>query len=133
MPQLKQEHLISENGQLGTKAEDLCSLSTDVKLIIHNDKTGARLAFGPGVAELCMGIKRHGSIKAAAEEMNMAYSKGWKIIGEAEDALNVQLVARTKSKGCELTEAGNALLEGYLEIIEDISKYADFRFKNKFC
>ena len=117
--------------QAGENAE-LSTLRADVKLIIHNPVTGERLAYGPGVAELCIGVRKHGSLKAAAEEMGMAYSKAWKIIGEAEDALKVQLVLRQAPKGCTLTEAGKELLEGYLEIAEDISKYAEFRFQRIF-
>ncbi len=111
---------------------ELSSLQADVKLILLNPNTGERLAFGPGVAELCIGVKEHGSLKAAAAEMGMAYSKAWKIIGEAEESLQIQLVLRQAPKGCTLTEAGEQLLAGYLELAEDISKYAEFRLQRVF-
>lgn len=110
----------------------LSDLKSSVKLLIHNPQTGERLAFGPGVAGLCEGVRRFGSLSAAAKEMNMSYSKAWKIVGEAEEALRVKLVMRQKPKGFWLTPEGEALLDAYLEISEDITKYADYRFEQKF-
>ena len=36
---------------------------------------GDKRAFGPGVAELLDGVRRHGSLQGAAREMAMSYSK----------------------------------------------------------
>lgn len=43
--------------------------------------------FGRGVADLLHGIEKYHSLNQAAKEMGMAYSKAWRIVGEAEQAL----------------------------------------------
>lgn len=40
--------------------------------------------FGPGVASLLRLVERTGSLQTAAAEMQMSYSKAWKIIRKAE-------------------------------------------------
>lgn len=48
--------------------------------------------FGPGIAILLKLISEHGSIRIAAKEMNMAYSKAWKILKKAEETLGFPLL-----------------------------------------
>lgn len=110
---------------------DLTNLQCSAKFIIHNPKTGERLAFGPGVAALCEGVREYGSLSAAAKSMGMSYSKAWKIVGEAEEALRVKLVIRQKPKGFVLTADGEKLLNAYIEIAQDLANYAQFRFHQK--
>ena len=52
-----------------------CRLFTDTK------------CFGPGVAQLLHTVDRLHSLRAAAAEMEMAYSKAWNIIRNSEAAL----------------------------------------------
>ena len=50
------------------------------------DGAGER-CFGPGVAALLEGVEEKRSLRAAAISMEMAYSKAWRILRRAEDAL----------------------------------------------
>nr|WP_317284082.1 LysR family transcriptional regulator [uncultured Sellimonas sp.] len=73
--------------------------------------------FGPGVAELLEHIVEKGSIQAACLEMDMSYSKGWKIIKRAEKELGFSLLY-THNGGAhggrsELTTEGKEFLDQY--------------------
>ncbi len=75
------------------------------------------LVFGPGVAELMEHVRETGSLSAACRRMEMAYSKGWKILKRAEEELGVELVQGTSGGvhggKMELTDAGRELLRCY--------------------
>ena len=79
-----------------------CRLFTDAK------------CFGPGVAQLLHRVERLHSLRAAAAEMEMAYSKAWTVIKNAENALGFKLLASTTGGrhggGAALTPEGKALL-----------------------
>ena len=49
-------------------------------------------AFGPGVAELMEHVEATGSLLKGCKCMQMAYSKGWKILKRAEEDLGIPLV-----------------------------------------
>ena len=49
-------------------------------------------AFGPGVAELMEHVEATGSLSKGCKCMQMAYSKGWKILKRAEEDLGIPLV-----------------------------------------
>lgn len=46
---------------------------------------GDKRAFGPGVAELLEGVRRHGSLQGAARDIAMSYSKAWTVMRNAEE------------------------------------------------
>lgn len=74
--------------------------------------------FGPGIAELLRRVQKAGSLRAAASDMGMAYSKAWRILNETEQALGgVLLLTRTTGGphggGAVLTPAGVDLLKRY--------------------
>ena len=52
-------------------------------------------AFGPGVAELMEHVEATGSLSKGCKCMQMAYSKGWKILKRAEEDLGIPLVQAT--------------------------------------
>lgn len=56
--------------------------------------------FGPGIAQFLMLTEHTGSMQAACRQMNMSYSKGWKILKTAEKELGYPLLV-TKSGGRE--------------------------------
>ena len=56
----------------------------ELKLTPRFLQNGQRF-FGPGVAELLERVREHRSLRAAAASMEMAYSKAWRIIHEAEE------------------------------------------------
>ena len=42
--------------------------------------------FGPGIAELLTRVQETGSLRAAAGEMDLAYSKAWRMVKNSEAA-----------------------------------------------
>ena len=56
------------------------------------DGAGKRI-FGPGPAELLERVERRGSLRSAAREMGLSYSKALKILREAERGLAIPLVS----------------------------------------
>ena len=70
-------------------------------------------AFGPGVAELMEHVEATGSLSKGCKCMQMAYSKGWKILKRAEEDLGIRLL----SPNLHLLTAGGAVKKP-TEIIE---------------
>ena len=48
--------------------------------------------FGPGIAELLTRVQETGSLRAAAGEMDLAYSKAWRMVKNSEAALGYKLL-----------------------------------------
>lgn len=81
---------------------------------------GGRKFFGPGVAALLELVDEHGSLRAAAANMGMAYSKAWQIIRNAEAALGYPLLeSRTGGRG-----GGGAVVSASAR--EFLSRYRTF-------
>lgn len=92
--------------------KNLCVRS---RLWIEDDK--GKVVFGPGRLKILLAIHEHGSILAAAKDMNMSYRAVWGKIRATEDRLGAELVTRkaggTRGGGSELTPLGRALVERY--------------------
>lgn len=92
--------------------------------------------FGPGVATLMQLVKETSSLSAACKEMNMSYSKAWKIIKRAEADLGFPLMAGIRggeSGGSTvLTEQGEDLLKRYLEFEAETQRAAAEIFQRIF-
>ena len=71
--------------------------------------------FGRGVADLLHGVDEFCSLNLAARHMGMAYSKAWRIVRQAEEALGIQLLHRMRKSGSILTAEGRKMLEAYEE------------------
>lgn len=84
--------------------------------------------FGPGIAELLERIVRGGSLRKAAGEMGMAYSRAWHVVNECERALGFELIARSvggrEGGGSRLTEKGAYLLASYRKLEADLNERA---------
>ena len=84
--------------------------------------------FGPGVCELLEGIRETGSIQAAAAQMEMSYTKAWKILKRAEETMGMVLINRVsggKNGGSStLTEAGEEAVRVFREIETKVTDYA---------
>lgn len=80
------------------------------------DDEGQRI-FGEGPFRLLKGIEACGSLRAAANNMEMAYSKALKIIKRAEAEfgfpLTCRLIGGRDGGGSQLTPQGKELLEKY--------------------
>ncbi len=92
--------------------------------------------FGPGVAELLHRVDEHGSLRSAAGSMEMAYSKAWTIIKNAESCLNVKLiVSSTGGKnggGAELTKEARHILKSYESYYNKLVSYSESVFNEEF-
>ncbi|MEY8388877.1 LysR family transcriptional regulator [Oscillospiraceae bacterium 38-13] len=107
-------------------------LSVTLRLL---DGEGQR-RFGPGVAALLEEVRERRSLRAAAGAMGMAYSKAWRIIRDAEEALGRRLLDTTiggrHGGGAALTPEAEALLGAYQALREEVSAYAEERFQVHF-
>ena len=101
-----------------------CRLFTDAK------------CFGPGVAQLLHAVQELHSLRAAALSMDMAYSKAWTIIKNAEKALGFSLLDSTTGGkgggGAALTPEGARLLRAYDTFCSRLHDAADELFQEEF-
>ncbi|MDR0819213.1 MAG: LysR family transcriptional regulator [Oscillospiraceae bacterium] len=92
--------------------------------------------FGPGIYRMLTLTAELGSIKTACAKMKMSYSKGWKLVRNAESQLGFQLIVRSQGGrfggGCELTPHGTDLLQRYDEYRRDMQAYSDRIFGRYF-
>ena len=80
------------------------------------DDEGQRF-FGDGPCRLLKLVEETGSLRKAAAEMGMAYTKAMKLLKQAEQAVGKPLTERViggaKGGGSQLTEAGKELVKRY--------------------
>ena len=93
--------------------------------------------FGPGVAALLTLVKTCHSLRAAAMEMGMAYSKAWTILKNAEEQLGFKLLLSTTGGkhggGAQLTEQSEALLAAYARYCQTLRDFAQRQFAADFA
>src|ERR1041385_5152798 len=81
---------------------------------------GDEVALGPGKAELLELVGRTGSIREAAERMNMSYMRAWKLIQTMNACFREPLVNSERGGsshgGAALTPAGDKVLQLYREM-----------------
>ncbi len=84
--------------------------------------------FGPGKARLLELIDREGSIRAAANQMNMSYRHAWLLVQAIEDTFGAPVIATSTGGagggGAKLTELGRSLLNRYRAIEANASRAA---------
>lgn len=106
-------------------------MQISVSVKIRNGQGEAVL--GNGAAFLLDGIVRTGSIRAAATELDMAYSKAWRIIRLLEGALDAPVLVRRKGGhargGAALTPLGTRVLAAYTIMRDDVAAYATRRHR----
>lgn len=92
--------------------------------------------FGPGVATLLHKVQDLHSLRSAAMDMNMAYSKAWTIIKTAERELGFPLLSSTTGGrhggGAVLTPEGEALLSAYDGYCAHLRETADSLYEEYF-
>ena len=97
---------------------------------------GEEKCFGPGIARLLHRVEELHSLRAAAISMDMAYSKAWSIIRQAESSLGFPLLNRTvggkNGGGAKLTDEAARLLETYDIYCREVNEYAKALFNDKF-
>ena len=94
-------------------------------------------AFGPGIAQLLEHIDTLHSLRKAAAEMGMAYSKAWTIMKNSAKALGFPLVITAvggkEGGGTELTPEARKLLADYREYCRKIRAYSEEIFADCFA
>lgn len=89
--------------------------------IVLRDDNGEKF-FGEGPCRLLKGIDRTGSLRSAAKEMEMAYTKALRLVNRAEEVLGFPLTERTVGgKG----GGGSRLTARAKEFIEKYETYRD--------
>ncbi|HKR64431.1 MAG TPA: LysR family transcriptional regulator [Thermoanaerobaculia bacterium] len=82
--------------------------------ILRDDDT---IVLGPGKADLLDAIARSGSIRAAAEELEMSYMRAWTLVRTMNAAFRSPLVEKVRGGsaqgGAQLTARGRAVLKLY--------------------
>jgi molybdate transport system regulatory protein len=72
---------------------------------------------GPGMIRLLEAIRETGNVRQACENMQMSYSKGWKLLKSLEICLMYPVTERQQGGrgggNARLTEAGIAFLDKY--------------------
>ena len=93
---------------------------------------GQSKCFGPGVAELLERVDKSHSLRQATMQMNMAYSKAWRMLKVAEENLGFPLLDSTTGGkgggGAMLTEKGRRFLLSYRTFEHAVCAYADEAF-----
>ena len=93
-------------------------------------------AFGPGMSALLRGVETTGSLQGAAQAMNMAYSKAWKMLKESETAWGILLTERgtggRDGGGSTLTPQAIRLLEAYDAFMAETRQELDRLFETHF-
>ncbi len=92
--------------------------------------------FGPGVALLLEKIKENKSMRKAAFEIGMSYSKAWTIIRRAQKNLGFTLI-NSKAGGADgggatLTENGEKMLSVFREFENELFLYTEDKFTEYF-
>ena len=92
--------------------------------------------FGPGVAEFLILVDQSNSMQTACKEMEMSYSKGWKMLKIAEAQLGIQFLER-QTGGCKggfsvLTPEGKAFLEKFRRMETAVQAAAEAAFEEIF-
>ena len=109
------------------------SLHPAITLRLYTD----RKCFGPGIAMLLRRVKKLHSLRSAAMDMNMAYSKAWTILREAERGLGFPLLHSTTGGrhggGAVLTEDGERLLEAYEAYEQEMKGQGQALFEKYFA
>jgi molybdate transport system regulatory protein len=85
------------------------------------EKNGEK-AFGDGPLDILHRVERAGSLRQAAEEINMSYSQAWNLIKDLEERLGFKLLERKRGGesggGSQLTEQARDLMMKF-EIFRD--------------
>ena len=93
--------------------------------------------FGPGVAQLLHRVQELHSLRAAAMSMNMAYSKAWTIVKQAERELGFPLLVSVTGGrhggGAELSPKAERLLAAYGDYCARMRAFAAEEFGRAFA
>ncbi|KQT42136.1 MULTISPECIES: winged helix-turn-helix domain-containing protein [unclassified Methylophilus] len=85
-------------------------------------------ALGPGKIELLQMIEQHGSISAAAKQMQMSYRRAWELVDVMNRCFDQVVVLSstggTHGGGAQVTEFGKSLIGAYQQILKKSAEAA---------
>ncbi len=92
--------------------------------------------FGDGPARILDNIEKFGSLRKAAQEMNMSYSQAMEIIKMIEANLSCKVIERhvggESGGGSTLTQEGKALLKKYQAFRHELSENIEALYQRHF-
>lgn len=92
--------------------------------------------FGPGICTLLDEVKEAGSLRKAAMNMNMAYSKAWKIVKQCEKNLGFKLLISTtggkNGGGAVITDEAEQFMSAYREYCDEVERFSKKVLDEKF-
>lgn len=104
------------------------------KIRIHlftNDK-----CYGPGIHEVLEKVDRLGSLRSAAADMSMAYSKAWKMVKTCEENLGFKLLISSAGGkhggGAYVTEEARMFMKAYNEYRKEVISFSNKLLDEKF-
>lgn len=90
---------------------------------------GKDIAVGPGKMELLAAIRDTGSISGAARRMHMSYRRAWLLVETMNSCFQHSLVETAtggrSGGGALLTAEGEKVLQGYLEVSEEVEQLSE--------
>jgi len=93
-------------------------------------------AFGDGPLDILHRVERTGSLRQAAEEINMSYSQAWNLMKDLEKRLGFNLLKRKvggeKGGGSELTEGARKLMTKFKLFREEADRSLNSLYKKIF-
>lgn len=99
------------------------------------EKNGEKV-FGDGPLDILHRIERTGSLRQAAEEMNMSYSLAWNLIKDLEKRLGFNLLKRKvggeRGGGSEVSEEARELMIKFKLFREEIDQSLNSLYKKIF-
>lgn len=111
-------------------------MSTELHPILSIRLFREEKCFGAGIAQLLHGVQEHHSLRAAAQSMNMAYSKAWTIVRRCEEGLGFSLLHSTtggkNGGGAQLTPEAEQILRAYEAYCLKLRQSAQELFREEF-
>ena len=108
-----------------------------VRAVVQVHLTAQKDFFDADAARLLEMIDQTGSIQDACMKTGISYSKGAKMIKNAEKQLGFRLLERrtggSGGRGSRLTEAGRKLVDQYRRMLARVQKDADHAYRECFA
>ncbi len=109
------------------------NIKLKVKISIADEKN--RGFFGIGIVWLLEEIEKTGSIRKAAQNMKMSYSKAHKILKRAEEKFGKKFLIKKRGGiergGAELTDFAKEFISSYKNFQQNIKDFAKEQFENE--
>jgi molybdate transport system regulatory protein len=97
---------------------------------------GGEPVFGTGICQLLVRVDSTGSLRCAAAEMGMAYSKAWQVVHRAEEHFGFALIYRQvggkRGGGSRLSDDGRRLVASFGALTDEAGPLLDRLYEKHF-